>query len=149
MKRLYLILGEGGTRKSATVRCLTGIRTKTYCDIRLATGSDIKIWAWMRAAQEMGMDISNAITDIASDPEQHFLLPLRIHAAWSCPDGIDYINAFISHGFIIVGIAIMGINATSMPHTLPSGIPTIYLPNSRIDPANANAHAIRPLYGWM
>jgi energy-coupling factor transporter ATP-binding protein EcfA2 len=149
MKSIYLILGDSGAGKSRTIRALTGIRVSSDVDISLIDGTRIRPWIWMRAAQEIEHDTAAIINDIRPYEAETYVLPLRIDAAYECPNAKAYIDALIAEGVRIVAIAVLGREHAGIPYALPTTIPTVFVPNSRNLSANAIASQIRLVFGWQ
>jgi hypothetical protein len=151
MKRIYFIIGEGGVGKSTLIRCLTGIRQAGRPNLRLATGIDVPLWAWMRSMQEMAppMSPNDVLADITSPQEaafEYYLIPLRLNAMYGYQSAQDYIDLLGLH-CIIMGAAVLSANGVVPTLTVP--VPQINIPLSHTIPANGNASTVRRGWGWM
>jgi hypothetical protein len=159
MPDVYAILGESNTRKSSTVRALTGVPSEHYAwtvaTPTSPTGS-INVYVQIMALQESGIDPEDFIKKIIRiDKEQirggypsvnKIFIPLRISAFNKCPEGAVYLQDFKKAGWNIQPIVVLG--AAALPPALPR-VPTHPIPGSASMPANEIASEIRPLWNWL
>jgi len=151
MKRIYFIIGEGGVGKSTLIRCLTGIRQEGRPNLRLATGVDISLWAWMVSMQERVSPLSpNDVLAYITSPQkaaiEYFLIPLRLSAMYGYQSAQDYIDLLSLH-CIIMGAVVLSRSAAVPILTLP--VPQIDIPLSHTIPSNGNASIVRAGWGWL
>lgn len=149
MSDVWIIMGNTRTKKSATIRALTGAFKKGYYDIATNSGV-IRMYVQISALQESKITPKNFISSHRND--KHILLSLWIdqykYKNKIYPNGGDYINEFIRNGWNIREIVVLGTN--SLPYTLPNKAPNLfYIPNSIKLPANEIAHEIRQRWGWL
>jgi hypothetical protein len=160
MPNVYAILGEADTRKSSTVRALTGagqLQPGWIVATTLPLGN-IEVYVQIRSLQEeKGITPKDFINIIGKhneyrakqtpkwNPVTNILIPLRISAFNNCPAGTDYLQHFASVGWnIIRPIVVLG--AAALPTAFPAHHP---IPNSASTPANGIASQIRPLWLWL
>jgi hypothetical protein len=147
MVEVYIILGDSGVRKSATIRALTGVRQveKQY-KISTSTGTN-DFYVEVRALQENTITAAKFIKDVHMSGRQHVLTALRINAAKTLPNGTRYIQDFINAGWTIRHIVALG--PTPIP-AMPAGAPALPTPitNSTSLAANEIASMIRNWWGW-
>ncbi len=169
MPDVYVILGESDTRKSSTVRALTGAPMQ-YDAWRVATNPptgkiDIDVYVQIQALQEAGIaapDFVDKIADVDKHRVKHglsivtnILVPLRILGVNGFHDGADYLKHFagIPHGWNIRPIVVLGVAA--LPTTLCAWkqqsicIPFQNTIPPTMPPANGIASQIRPLWNWL
>jgi len=103
------------------------------------------VWVQVPSLQEA--KISRTAFQIKQGSRNYILLNLRINSMTIYPDGLAYIQYFISQNWNIQEVVVMGRN--TLPYTLPAGVPTHFIPNSSTTPANENAHDIRQQWGWL
>jgi hypothetical protein len=160
MPNVYAILGESNTRKSSTVRALTGAGQlqEAWRVAMTLPPSNIEVYVQIRSLQEGNGITPMAFTDRITElnkwraahplkfaPVTNILIPLRISAFNNCPDGTDYLNHFASVGWnIIRPIVVLG--AAALPTAFPAHHP---VPGSATMPANGIASQIRPLWNWL
>lgn len=142
---LFLLMGESNTRKSSTVRSLTGIGKLRRCNIELADGTIREIFAMIQALQEKGVDPDVFINLVKENNCSNVLAPLRIFAARGCPDGEKYIERFLLEGWQINPIIVLGTD--SLPYQLSPEIVTKFIENP-IRPNSQNAKEIKDVWGW-
>lgn len=142
---VWVILGDAQARKSSTIRALTGVYNSAEQDIQSTTRRLSMVWVQVPSLQEA--KISRTAFQIKQGSRNYILLNLRINSMTIYPDGLAYIQYFISQNWNIQEVVVMGRN--TLPYTLPAGVPTHFIPNSSTTPANENAHDIRQQWGWL
>ena len=164
MPDVYALFGDSNTRKSSTVRALTGAAQLQEA-WRVATTlppSNIEVYIQIRSLQEGNPGITpKAFTDKITSlnkwrathplkyaPVTNILIPLRISAFNNCPDGAVYLQHFALHGWIIRQIVVLG--TTTLLPPLHAGAPTPNpIPNSTTIPVNQIASLIRGWWNWL
>ena len=142
MPDVFIIMGKTKTKKSATIRALTGVFNGG--DWEVATQNEtIDIFVQVRALQEAGISPENFIRQ--RNGSSNILVCLWIPKGNRQPDGHTYIKAFLKAGWNIKEIVVLGTN--ELPYYLPKGTPTI--PDSQNQPANGIACRIRKLWKWL
>jgi len=144
MPNVFVLIEEDGARKSSTIRALTGIHNKG--DWQVATTTVImNIYIETRSLQEKSIRPQDFINQFGN--KQNILISLRINPCKGCPGGVDYINAFVSNGWNISQIVILGTNILpGLSQGLPQPFPIPIVP---IEPANQIASRIRTRWGWF
>lgn len=156
MPDIYAILGDSNTRKSSTVRALTGapMQYDTWTVARTPPTGNIDVYIEIKALQESDIqpqDFVNKIADLdkflikqGHHTVNHILIPLRISAFNNFPDGIDYLKHFAgTTGWNIQPIVVLGV--ATLPTAL-AGFPSL---RPVTMPANGIASQIRPLWNWL
>ncbi|MBI5887764.1 MAG: hypothetical protein HZB82_03520 [Deltaproteobacteria bacterium] len=143
---VYLIMGAAKTRKSATIRCLTGLGSRQVCDIQLLQGNKIDIFTHIRALQEQGIAPDKFIADIKKESHTNLLIPLRIKKANRCPDGDEYIMKFQKTGWNIMPIFVLGTQSNASLSALNLNIQ--FIATSAQNPNNHNANIVKKTWGW-
>ena len=160
MPNVYAILGESNTRKSSTVRALTGVPMQ-YDAWSVATTSptgNIDVYVQIQALQEAKINAQDFVKKIANvdqyriklgfRPIDDILVPLRISAVHGFPDGTDYLQHFALAGWNIRQIVVLG--TTTLLSPLPAGAPTPNsIPHSTTIPVNQIASLIRGWWNWL
>ena len=142
---LFLLMGESNTRKSSSVRSLTGIGKLRECNIELAGGKEIAVFTMIQALQEKGVSPAKFIQMIKRGNYSNVLTPLRIRPAKGNPDWKKYIEYFLAEGWHINPIFVLG--ADSLPYQLSSKIVTRFIRNPQ-RPNSQNAKEIKKVWGW-
>jgi len=159
---VYIIMGNGGTRKSSIINALTGHhgRTRIY-DIKFKgrTKTEKKVYIITQSLQEY---TNNRMAPLAfinfinrertTNKFDYILIPLLINS--SLGSGQDYFNEFRNVGWNILRIEISTINDNHLPDWIDN------LPNHAINPfqqrntellkpTNVIAAKIRKRWRWM
>ncbi len=150
MKRIYFVIGEGSVGKSTLIRCLTGIRQASRPNVRVAPGTDVPMWVWMRSMQELDpiMSPNDVLTDMFAPGEaafEYYLIPLRLRPLYGYQGAQDYIDLLGLH-CTILGAVVLSTDG-ALP-TLTLHVPQISIPFSKGNPANVNASIVRAGWGW-
>ena len=145
MPNIFIVLGDIKTRKSVTIRALTGVFRRGEWQVATQAGN-INIFVQIRSLQELRITPQNFLTQIAN--RTNVLVPLRVSSGKGQLDGLQYIQTFINNGCTISQIVVLGTN--NLPYNLPAGLPNpLFIPNSRTIPPNQIAHQIRRHWGWL
>ncbi|HQT64882.1 MAG: hypothetical protein B7Z75_08415 [Acidocella sp. 20-57-95] len=182
MVNVWIIVGESNTRKSSTIRALTGVRTQIIYDIQMIGGTQDKVLVIPSALQEYyRVQPAAFISYISKDqyiPKFGLSGPPTTVQNWSpakinniliclrefataptttqpgCPDANAYISGFIRAKWTIKS-PIIYLNAGTPTFSLPPALvhhisppPPVHLINP-LQPTNAIAAAIRPLWDWV
>ena len=141
MPDVFIIMGDGGTRKSGLIRCLSGAYNGGEYDIENANGRTLGFLVEVRSLQESATSPARFIRQVNNLQVNNILVALRIRGIRSQPNGNQYISAFINAGWNIRGITILGSTAI---RGLPQNCPTpFYIGNPSNLPANNMAHQVR------
>jgi hypothetical protein len=147
MAEVYAVIGEANTRKSSTVRCLTGVSQRRLVTVMTATGP-IDIFVQIQALQEATISPAAFIGSVANANYPRVLVPLRDTGFNGQPPGADYIAQFMGAGWPIHQIVVLG--AGNPSHPLPAGTPNAnFVPGSANAPVNQTAAQIRGWWGWL
>ena len=143
MPDVFIIMGK--TKKSATIRALTGIFSEK--DWEVATQNEnIDIFVQVRALQEAGISPEDFISQRKGS--LNILVCLWISEGNGQSDGHTYIKAFFDAGWNIKEIVALGIN--KLPYDLPQGTPKPKsICNSQNLPANRIASQVRGCWKWL
>ena len=150
MPTAYVILGNANTRKSSTVRALTGVAQRKSITVATNAGN-LEIFVQISSLQESEIQPANFIAEMNSGGHENILVPLwvseRVTSSDTYPRGIDYLQAFIDDGWTIAHVVVLG--ASTLPGA-PIGTPSPnFLPNSRTTPVNSIAAQVRGWWGWV
>ncbi|MGG1400174.1 hypothetical protein ABE288_20480 [Bacillus salipaludis] len=151
MTNLYVIIGEQNTRKSSTVRALSGFhqrgsnQTKPHY-IALTNGNTEDFYIEPTSLQEKRINSKDLI-----NKAKHYnnaLICLRENSFNNLPDYYSYLNDFITAGWNIKGLAVLG--ASNLQKGIPiSSISPIYETNTINIASNEIAHRIRNSWNWL
>ena len=148
MPNLYIIIGEGNTKKSSIIRALSGAYDKGNYKIEDADGKILNFQIFIRSLQEAKISIEDFFKKVPKEVE-NVLLALRIEKINGFPCGIGYITAFLNQDhYRIKQLVVLGTNALdNIPKKCP---PPIYFPESgnRDIPSNRFANKIREIWRW-
>jgi hypothetical protein len=147
MPEVFIIMGHRDSRKSATIRALTGALFRKQYDIATATNI-IRCFVQIRALQEDNISPKKFIADMNSLNVNNILLSLKIKGTRrQNVKGIDYINVFIKEGWTIGHLVILNAdNISSVPRGCPQ---PLFIPNSVTTPANKIASQVRKSWQWL
>jgi hypothetical protein len=139
---VYVVMGNANTRKSSTIRALTGIKNGTYVfDISTKNGV-IPIYAKTSALQEAGILPKDFVQIIRKQNSINVLIALRIKAKSIHPTGLDYLIYFnnlgwnIQHIFVLSGPIVGNMFSSSSI-------------NSTLIPTNEITSVIRKRWKWL
>ncbi|MFH1010934.1 MAG: hypothetical protein V1784_06850 [bacterium] len=147
MPNLYIVIGEAETRKSSCIRALSGVcRRKSY-EIATQNAGDIDIYIpGTSSLQERGISPDDFMDEVKRNSSENVLMSLWISATSTQPDGHTYIQRFITSGWSIKEIVVLGENHLNLPANCPH---PHFIPKSPIMPANAIAAQIREQWQWL
>jgi hypothetical protein len=160
MPNVYAILGDSNTRKSSTVRALTGapMQHNPWSVATTPPTGNIEVYVQIKALQEDNINEEQFVGKIAEVDQYHnklglrpvhnILIPLRISAVNGFHDGTVYLQYFAQAGWNIHQIVVLG--TTTLLSPLPAGAPAPnQIPYSTTMPANQIASYIRGWWGWL
>jgi hypothetical protein len=147
MPNVFVVLGDPDTRKSATIRALTGAYRRRGWEVATQAGN-LDIFVQISSLQESRIAPQNFVTQ--NENWTNILVCLWVSSGNGQPDGLQYIRTFINNGWTISQIVVLGAGANNLPYRLPTGLPNpLFIPNSGATPANQIAHQIRGQWGWL
>jgi len=148
IKNVYLILGDSHTRKSSTIRALTGAYNKRIYEIATQNGN-IEAYVQISSLQESQISPEDFINSEDIENVENILVSLWIQGRGNnIPNGLGYIQSFIQSGWNIINpIIVLGTN--NLPFVLPQNIQPSFIEDSPILPANAIANRIRDQWNWL
>jgi len=149
MADVYVILGNGNTRKSSTIRALTGVAGRqVQFNVARLNQPIIPVFVSAAALQEKNQGPQAFIQLINGKDYQHALIALRDRPANHQPAGADYVTAFMQAGWGIAQTVLLGAQALRYP--LPQGAPIPQsIPTSASMPANQIASIVRSWWYWV
>ena len=147
MPNVYIIIGNAKTRKSSTIRALTGVYRSIMRRVAISTVTTVNMFVQVISLQEDNISSKKIIEKHNSD--EYILLSLRLNHANGLPSGLDYINDFLSNHWNIQQIVVLG----HAPQTIafPNQITNINSFWSINDntATNSIANQIRRWWGWL
>lgn len=144
---VYLLMGDKNTRKSSSIRCLTGMRIKNICEIELITKEEIKVYAMLQALQEAKVEPKSFIKMVKKEKYSNVLVPLRIEKANNCPAGSEYVKEFLDAGWNVMPVIVLGTG--KLPYQLASNLVPEFIKASAKSPNNSNVKQIKGKWGWV
>ena len=157
MPNLFILLGNQNTRKSSTIRALTGIYRESYYLVETYPGQ-IMVYAKSSSLQESRVQPQDFIVKMTKAKYDSALIALWIHdhhytnpatgLTEYFPIGSDYIAAFINANLIIQELVVLGASqlATPLPKNCPS---PHFVAGSATLAANEISCTIRHWWNWM
>ena len=157
MPNLFIVLGNENTRKSSTIRALTGIYRESNYLIETHPGN-MMVFAKSSSLQESKIQPMDFIHRINTENFDNVLTALWIHdyiytdpatgQQIRYPTGIEYVRDFLTANWHIQQIVVLGTNG--LPNPLPAGCPTPnYVPNSAAKAANEISSDVRRWWNWL
>lgn len=165
MPIVHVVIGDANSRKSSTLRCLTGYEGKKplqkVIQIAIRAGQPIDAVARLSSLQEMPkafLTPSAFVQTVKRLPKDvQCVIALRVFGTRYCMHHADkYLDRMRRARFTVQHIALLGTAACSQRSTYAS-----YCPNATIlavpprgghptrEPSNAIAGRIRRLWGWQ
>lgn len=151
---LTIILGNKNSRKSSTIRALTGLGRRGICQIELDNhipnlkGSIIDFYVRISSLQESGESPEIFIQEIELNKYENILIPLWIDQLNDLPNGKKYIDIFVERKCDIKEVIVLGSN--KLPYDIPIAKSSIYyLPDSKTTPNNRNIKEIKKWIKWI
>ena len=147
MPNIYIVIGNGNTRKSSLIRALSGVANRGKYEIEDSSSIKNEFFIQVRSLQEANISPPDFITEMQNSNVSHILAALRINTLNSQPNGASYINAFINTtGWNISGIIKMGGGIIT---GLPAGCTApVQINNTNSRAANEMASSVRQTWLW-
>lgn len=158
----WALVGDGNTRKSSTLRALTGISRAGVYQLQLINGQIINAYIETNSPQERSpkLDpkdyVASILNAIGSQPVTHIITPLR-HRGFNSPPTTaatttaqHYINHFVSLGWNCLGVATTKTTGPLPLASCPCGSPPHQIPlapGGGLQPSNAMAADLRQQWG--
>ena len=149
MPDVFVIMGDRNTRKSSTIRALTGIYQRKVYQVALRSNVRIDIFVHPSSLQEVKLSPPIFINQVNQNNYNYILVSLWISPYRNFPNGMTYIGSFIQASWNIRGIVILG-SATlpNSPSLSLSALPQ-FIPNSSMLASNEIASQIRNWWQWL
>lgn len=148
MPHVFIVLGDANTRKSSTVRALTGIAKRGVYQVAIAHGDDIQVFVQVVACQEEPISPEDFVNRVTRKNCTNVLVSLRITGCNGQPGGDVYIERFLHEGWNAREIVILGVD--QLPYELPQNLPEPNsIPRSQNAAANRIASQIRGWWRWL
>lgn len=155
MRRVFVILGESRSRKSATIRALTGLtrqpRDRAW-QVRLDDNEDLSIFIQPTSLQEARISpdgFIDKVNGVEGEPDILVALRPRSTNGGNFPGAMSYIERLEREGWNIVETVMLGSELGALPNELRDRFhDTLIIPDSREIPANETAYRIRSRWGW-
>lgn len=149
MKRVYIVVGKAESRKSSTIRALTGIGDNPkVIQIKTSCNETIDVFVRHSSLQEKDLtptDFIKQVEILKNNPDNILvaLLPKKLRF----PNADEYISYFRDVGWQIASIACL--YKTEKKTFSIMNFESIEIFNSIHTPANEIAHRIRREWHWL
>jgi len=143
MAEVWAVVGHANTRKTSTIRALTGVgRVKRNWDVQYRARGTVEAYVHPPGLQES--DVSpQAFIEMANEAgARYVIIALRYEPAGEHPDAAGYLAAFRAAGWHIAGHAILGHG-----NPLPGFVGGISIPDAANMPSNEIAAQLRQEWG--
>jgi hypothetical protein len=148
MPNAYLIIGNVSTRKSATIKALSGMGSRGLFNIVTSSNREEIVYVRVSALQEEYILPDDFCDCVEEEKYENILIPLMIKETKQCPGALRYIQTLQARGWKIRQIVILG--QADLPYSLPSDITNInYIPDSTQTPNYRKAAQICKWWDWM
>ena len=148
MPNIFIIMGDEKTKKSSTIRALTGIYQMRSYDVGTQNG-EINVFIHPSSLQETDTSSQEFINKHTT--KENILVSLWIRDKRGRDDyfpvGIEYIRNFIDAGWNISQI--VGLGVDNIPNLSQNTPQPHYILNSRNLPSNTIASQIREWWRWL
>lgn len=150
MRRVFIVVGHSGSRKSSTIRALTGVGNRKVFQVMQIDRTILNIYVRPASLQEDRItpgDFIRFVENLDGNPDVLLALRSRASQRGEFPDAMEYALQFERAGWQIAGVAALQ-EATLDPLTenAPQPIP---IPDSQNMPANEIADTIRGVWNWL
>jgi hypothetical protein len=151
MRRVFIIVGHATSRKSSTIRALTGTGSgRKVLQVKMSNNNISNIFVCHASLQEIPITPENFIAEVEKiENNPDVLIALRANASQKpeYPNAEGYITSFIQAGWQIAGVAsLQGGPAQIFIENIPQSIQIL---DSTDRPANEIAHIIRGQWQWF
>jgi len=152
MGNLYILMGRERTRKSVTIRALTGFTRCNPLEVRMENGDTKTIYVITSSAQEDARGFRNKVVRINQEGYEWDILP-ALHPDDKAPGFIQRIPEANRQEIHVVPLGAEGISPDLQQDL--SDLQSSHLnicpgiPDSANMPANEIAHQIRGEWGWL
>lgn len=132
--KIYIIVGDSYTRKSSTIRALTGVRDNDNFTIQFQNGNIGTFRIRSTSLQEKGILPETSINEINQSNCNFAIICLRFDSIKNRPSYDVYLNAFQNNNWEIMPLVFFNRN--------PNNIEALVIP-TRNTPSNEIANIIR------
>ena len=152
MPNIFIIIGDQNTRKSSTIRALTGVGREREIAVATLTQT-ISVFAKVSSLQEADILPQDFITSVQGHNYDNILVSLRIaeivgRNGTRYPIGQTYIQEFVNVGWNIAEVVVLGNNI--LPYPLPAVAPALNsIANSTNIPVNQISTTIKNWWNWI
>ncbi|PGT89021.1 MULTISPECIES: hypothetical protein [Bacillaceae] len=151
MSKAFVVMGDPNTKKSSTIRALTGVQVKGLWQVAMGGGisKTETVQVYISSLQEAAINEAKRSsirpnqttywnTNFIKQPEvmsaktnnYSLLIPVWIHGTnnrnYHLPDGVDYIQTLHQHGWSIEGISILNQTQNSKIYKQITSLPYIH-----------------------
>lgn len=170
MVEVYAVIGESESRKSALIRCLTGVyglsenwgvawrqvlggnlNPQTAVSSVPVDASGKKYttlhttYVQLRAPQEAGISEQAVLSNVAKSGDKFLVIALRNRGANGCPDADTYLQHFMQNGWNVHPYVQLGTIHPKAPK-ISAATCAVHIPSSRMTPANSIADSVRTVW---
>lgn len=150
MRRVFIVVGHSESRKSSTIRALTGASKPRVVQVRPTNNESFDIFVFHASLQEKGIapdDFVAQVEKLADNPDVLVAVRTKPSRNQRLPDGQGYALRFEQAGWQIAGVATLhGGPFGPLTDNAPQPIP---IPDSQNMPVNEIANTIRGVWNWL
>ena len=157
--KVYVIMGVHNTRKSSTIRSLTGVAKQSVYNVALEDGKEIPILIFPQALQEGKISPDEFIKEVKNQLKnkkfETILIALRLTGIKKCLNGIDYLETFknekweIAEPLVLLGKLLRKKDKENLKKMEEHSLKIYRIEESFKMASNKIASKIRELWGWM
>jgi len=158
MRRVFIVVGHTGSRKSSTIRALTGTGPPKIYQVRITNDEILNIYVHHSSLQEARISpaafitqvekfVEECVEEFESDPD--VLVALRTSSSQNreFPEAREYASQFMQAGWQIAGVVYLHGGPRS-PLIADTPVP-IQFYGSKNMANNEITHQIRAEWGWL
>ncbi len=147
MGTLYVVMGQSRTRKSATIRALTGFTQGNPWQVAVEDSGPISVFVISASPQEDRKAFDRGVERIGKEKNAYDVL-LALHPDKRAVHFIRKVQEIIGPEmrWVLLGMDSDSLSADIKDLSLD---PDVVIPDSRDLPANAIAYKVRSAWGWL
>ena len=160
MANIYCVIGDGNTRKSSIIRCLTGAGRSKIFQVE-TNGAPIDVLVYVSSLQESFILPNQLQAIIIRTNVNHVLIPLwvrsrnatnpRTHTRVQLPNAVGYLNYLMTqqHRIMRPIVLFQGLTPNGFALNTNNPIPNPLILNSTITQANNEMReTVKRIWGW-
>lgn len=161
MRRVFIVVGHSESRKSSTIRALTGTGPPKIYQVRITNDEILNIYVHHSSLQEARISpaafitqvekfVEECVEEFEGDPDVLVALRTKSSRNGEFPNAQEYASQFMQAGWQIAAIVLLGPASRESSNRLSEISHEFFAnPDSKVLPANWIAHQIRGEWGWL